>query len=53
MLEFTTNFKSRSKTRATVKRKDKTHSYNYKSPQRRYHCYGTQRELLPASASCP
>ena len=51
MLEFIPNFNSRSKTRATVSRKDKTYSYNYKSPQRRYLCYGTQRERLPASAS--
>ena len=41
-------FACRSKTRATVKRKDKTYSYsyNYKSPQRHYHCYGMQRERL-------
>ena len=30
MLEFTPNFNSRSKTRATVSRKDKTYSYNYR-----------------------
>ena len=39
-------FACRSKTRAAVKCKDKTYSYNYKSPQRHYHCYGMQRERL-------
>ena len=39
-------FACRSKTRATVKRKDKTYSYNFKTPQRHYHCYGMQREDL-------
>ena len=39
-------FACRSKTRAAVKRKDKTYSYNYKSLQRHYHCYGMQRERL-------
>ena len=39
-------FACRSKTRATVKRKDKTYSYNFKTPQRHYHFYGMQREDL-------
>ena len=39
-------FACRSKTRATVKRKDKTYSYDMKTPQRHYHCYGMQRERL-------
>ena len=39
-------FACRSKTRTTVKRKDKTYSYNFKTPQRHYHCYGMQREHL-------
>ena len=39
-------FACRSKTRKTVKRKDKTYSYDYRSPQRHYHCYGMQREHL-------
>ena len=39
-------FACRSKTRTTVKRKDKTYSYNFKTPQRHYHCYGMQREDL-------
>ena len=37
-------FACRSKTRAAAKYKNKTYSYNYKSPQRHYHCYGMQRE---------
>ena len=39
-------FACRSKTRAAAKYKNKTYSYNYKSPQRHYHCYGMQRERL-------
>ena len=39
-------FACQSKTRKTVKRKDKTYSYDYRSPQRHYHCYGMQREHL-------
>ena len=39
-------FACQSKIRKTVKRKDKTYSYDYRSPQRHYHCYGMQREHL-------
>ena len=39
-------FACRSKTRATAKYKDKSYSYNMKTPQRHYHCYGMQRERL-------
>ena len=39
-------FSCRSKTRRTVKRNDKTYSYNYNTPQRHYHCYGMQRDRL-------
>ena len=39
-------FACRSKTRATTKYKDKRYSYDLKTPQRHYHCYGMQRERL-------
>ena len=39
-------FACRSKTRRTEKHKGKTYSYDYKTPQRHYHCYGMQREHL-------
>ena len=39
-------FACRSKTRRTVKRKDRTYPYDLKTPERHYHCYGMQREHL-------
>ena len=39
-------FACRSKTRMTTKYKDKSYSYELKTPQRHYHCYGMQRERL-------
>ena len=39
-------FACRSKTRRTVKRKDRTYQYDLKTPARHYHCYGMQREHL-------
>ena len=39
-------FACRSKTRAKVKRKDKTYSYNYRSPQRHYPLLRDEREHL-------
>ena len=39
-------FGCRSKTRGTAKYKDRKYSYNFKTPQRHYHCYGMQRDHL-------
>ena len=36
----------RSKTRATAKYKDRSYTYDLKTPSRYYHCYGMQREHL-------
>ena len=39
-------FACRSKTRRTVKHKDRRYRYDLKIPERHYHCYGMQREHL-------
>ena len=39
-------FGCRSKTRATAKYKDRRYTYDLKTPNRYYHCYGMQREHL-------
>ncbi len=39
-------FGCRSKTRATAKYKNRSYTYDLKTPSRYYHCYGMQREHL-------
>ncbi len=39
-------FGCRSKTRATAKYKDRRYTYDLKTPNRYYHCYGMQREHM-------